>query len=436
MIDFDSTIDITQTDELIINTSKVIQINFDTLSDDGSAVIAGDVVEIFVDSILTLTYVLQPLDTDQGFYLTQLDGLSDGSEITAIITDIAGNISDVSTALEIDTVPLVITSGTDASAINENSAVPLVIYTATIEGEDFRQFELSEDSDADLSINSDSGEVLLTAIPDFEAKTEYSFSVIAIDSAGNKSEQSVTVDVTNLDEVAPTINSTDAVTNIFENSGAGQVIYTATADDSADVSTGVSFSLSDESDAAFTIDAATGEVTLVDNPIYAIQSEYTFEVIATDAAGNVSNSKILTLEVSESDDVPPTIISSEEASPIVENSGAGQIIYTALTDSSIGVTFSLTSDSDSALSISASTGEVTLSPNPDHEAQAQYSFAVIATDAAGNVSDPQSVTLAITNLDDFAPTITSIDTAVVFQNAGANAEVYQALADDRRCARG
>jgi hypothetical protein len=40
-----------------------------------------------------------------------------------------------------------------------------------------------------------------------------------------------------------------------------------------------------------------------------------------------------------------------------------------------------------------STGEVTLSTDPDHEAQSVYSFAVIATDAAGNASDAQSVTL-------------------------------------------
>ena len=33
-----------------------------------------------------------------------------------------------------------------------------------------------------------------------------------------------------------------------------------------------------------------------------------------------------------------------------------------------------------------STGAVTLATDPDHETQSQYSFAVIATDAAGNAA--------------------------------------------------
>jgi hypothetical protein len=52
------------------------------------------------------------------------------------------------------------------------------------------------------------------------------------------------------------ITSGDTAVAIDENSGSGQVIYTATADDSADVSDGVTFSLSADSDAALSIDAA------------------------------------------------------------------------------------------------------------------------------------------------------------------------------------
>jgi hypothetical protein len=58
------------------------------------------------------------------------------------------------------------------------------------------------------------------------------------------------------------ITSADTAGSINENSGAGSVIYTATADDSLDTSAGVSFSLSDDSDAALSIDATTGAVTL------------------------------------------------------------------------------------------------------------------------------------------------------------------------------
>ncbi|MDC6673918.1 hypothetical protein N4Q63_28395, partial [Leclercia adecarboxylata] len=66
-----------------------------------------------------------------------------------------------------------------------------------------------------------------------------SFTVVATDAAGNHSSQAVTLGINNLDEVAPTITSGTTATAINENSGAGQVIYTATATDTADVSGGV-----------------------------------------------------------------------------------------------------------------------------------------------------------------------------------------------------
>ena len=66
---------------------------------------------------------------------------------------------------------------------------------------------------------------------------------------------------------------------------------------------------------------------------------------------------------------------------------------------------------DSQLSINAATGEVTLATNPDYETQSAYSFEVIATDAEGNASDAKVVTLDINNLDEVAPTITSVANA-------------------------
>jgi hypothetical protein len=53
----------------------------------------------------------------------------------------------------------------------------------------------------------------------------------------------VTLDINNLDEIAPSITSGDTAVAIDENSGASQVIYTATATDDADISAGVTFSL-------------------------------------------------------------------------------------------------------------------------------------------------------------------------------------------------
>jgi hypothetical protein len=285
---------------------------------------------------------------------------------------------------------------------------------------------------SDLSINSETGEVTLAVNPDYETESEYNFSVVATDAAGNVSDaQEVTVSVNNLDETAPTITSGDSV-SIDENSGAGQVIYTATADDSTDVSEGLSFSLAAGSDSELSIDSATGEVTLATDPNFEAQSLYSFTVVATDGANNSADQQV-TITVNNLDEVAPTITSADTATAIDENTGAGQVVYTAIADDSSdvsnGVTFSLSDESDSALSIDASTGEVSLTTDPDFETQSQYSFTVIASDGV-NADAQQMVTLDINNIDEVAPVITSDAGSSIDENSGAGQVIYTATADD------
>ena len=367
---------------------------------------------------------------------------------SVVATDAAGNASDAQSVTldinDLDDAAPTITSGDTADTINENSGAGQIIYTASADdsGDDIVDgpiaFSLAEGSDPALSIDANTGAVTLNADPDHEAQSQYSFSVVATDAAGNASAaQSVTLDINDLDDAAPTITSGDTADTINENSGAGQVIYTASADDSGDdiVDGPIAFSLAEGSDSALSIDASTGEVTLNVDPDHEIQSQYSFAVIATDGAGNASAAQSVTLDINNLDDTAPVITSANSADSVNENTGAGQVVYTATADDSAdvsdGVTFSLAEGSDPALSIDANTGAVTLNTNPDHEAQSQYSFSVVATDAAGNVSDAQSVTLDINDLDDAAPTITSGDAAdAINENTGAGQVIYTASADD------
>ena len=84
-----------------------------------------------------------------------------------------------------------------------------------------------------LAIDANTGAVTLNFAADFESQDKYSFDIVATDAAGNASDAlTVSLDINNLDEVAPTITSGTTVADIVENTGAGQIIYTATADDS------------------------------------------------------------------------------------------------------------------------------------------------------------------------------------------------------------
>jgi hypothetical protein len=170
-----------------------------------------------------------------------------------------------------DEVAPVFTSAATATAINENSAASQTVYTAAATDTGAISYSLKPGiGDVSLfSINATTGAVTLTASPNFEAKSSYSFTVVATDAGNNFSEKAVTLAINNLDEAAPDITSGATATAINENSGAGQVVYTATSTDAGDTATGsTTYSLKAATGdvAAFSINASTGAVTLTGKP--------------------------------------------------------------------------------------------------------------------------------------------------------------------------
>jgi len=104
----------------------------------------------------------------------------------------------------------------------------------------------------------------------------------------------------------------------------------------------------------------------------------------------------------------PRITSGATAAPIDENSEAGQVVYTATGTDERTFTWSLQPGGDAAaFNINPNSGAVTLINNPDFEAQSSYTFTVLATDDSGN-SSQQAVSLAINDLDEIAPAVSSI----------------------------
>lgn len=231
---------------------------------------------------------------------------------TIIATDSAGNVSEMAINLEInnlDEIAPTITSITTAPTINENSGAEQIIYTVTSTdtadiSTGLTLYSLKSSGDYNfLNINSSTGEVTLTDNPNYESKSNYSFTVIATDSTGNASEKAVTLAINDLDEIAPTITSSTTATNINENSGAGQLIYTTTSTDSGSTT----YSLKNTGDyTALSINSVTGAVTLTSNPDYETKNTYSFTVVATDSANNASE-KAVTLAINDLDEIAPNI---------------------------------------------------------------------------------------------------------------------------------
>jgi hypothetical protein len=252
----------------------------------------------------TITYSLKPVNDAAAFSINATTGAvtltgnpdfetKPSYTFTVVATDSAGNSAERAVTLAVSNVndsgPITITSGATANAINENSGPQQVVYTAVATGTGAVTYSLKAGGDAAaFSIDANTGAVTLTANPDDEAKGSYTFTVVARDAAGNSGERTVSLEINDLDEVAPTITSSATANAINENSGAGQVAYTVTSTDTGDVSTGsTTYSLKPVDDSsAFSIDTNTGAVRLTSNPDFETKSSYNFTVVATDSAGN------------------------------------------------------------------------------------------------------------------------------------------------------
>ena len=282
-----------------------------------------------------------------------------------------------------------------------------------------------------LSIDSATGEVSLDSEANFESLSEVDFTVVAKDESGNEASRDVVISVDNKDEKAPVLDSSSDAGTIVENSGAGQLIYTATSDDSADISESTATYSLENHDSSLIINSKTGEVYLLSNPNYEAGSTISFTVVVEDAVG--SSSKDVTLTVVNVDEVAPTFVDSSVAN-VDENSEA-KLVYTAeavndidvdgITDHSITYTFG--DNTDAAFSIGADSGEVVFNESANFEAKNVYNFTVVATDAAGNSSE-KDLSLSITNLDEQAPVfVDSNYSEVVPEGYGFRYDLPEAL---------
>ena len=112
--------------------------------------------------------------------------------------------------------------------------------------------------------------------------------------------------INNLDDTAPIITSATNVA-VDENIPANQIVYTATADDSADVSNGVTFAISGTDAASFSIDPNTGDVSLLASPDAENKATYNFTIVATDGADNASIPLNVILNVNDLNESPTAI---------------------------------------------------------------------------------------------------------------------------------
>ena len=247
----------------------------------------------------TITFVAAPdfeaptdSDTNNTYVLVVEATDAAGNKIQQTVTVTVANVDD---AAPIITGP---SGGAGAAAstitVNENqTGVTRVIANEAVTwsitgGNDQGKFQIAAD-----------GTITFVAAPDFEAPTDsdtnnsYILTITATDAAGNRSVQTITVNVANIDDTAPLITGPSG--------GAGAAASALTINEGLTAVTTfsanetVTWSIDGGSDAAkFQINAQTGAITFLSAPDFEAPTDsdrnntYVVRVKAVDAAGNIS----------------------------------------------------------------------------------------------------------------------------------------------------
>ncbi|TXI73813.1 MAG: cadherin repeat domain-containing protein, partial [Limnohabitans sp.] len=296
-----------------------------------------------------------------------------------------------------------------------------------------------------LNINGEDGRVTLNEGKlDAEGKSSYSFTLVATDASGNKTEQLVTIGVKSVDEF-PINFLPDADKNanrVDENAAQETVVGVKALAIDGDYGTSVTYSLVADglgntyTAGLFQIDPNTGVVSVLGTLDHETAFSHTIFVKALSSDGSKAI-KNYTIQVNDLDESDPVITSGAAATAIDENSGEDQVVYTVTgedtadvddtTDTSGSLKYSLSGEDAGSFSIDENTGKVTLLANADHESKPSYSFTVVATDAAGN-SASKDVTLDINDLDEAAPVFSSLGEDTADENQSL---LYTAAATDK-----
>ena len=381
---------------------------------------------------------------------------------TVVATDAAGNASDQVVDLlinNLDELAPTITSGASAS-VNENVAAGTLVYTATsTDSGDINTgsttYSLSGTDASAFSIDASTGAVTINASPNYEAKSSYSFSVVATDAASNASDQLVDLVINNLDEVAPTIAISSDVSTLKAGDTATLTFTLSEASTdfiSADVSaTGGTISNFAGSGTAYTATFTPTANSTAKGVISVASSTF------ADAAGNTNNdgadtNNSVTLTVDTATPSAPSITSITDdvgtiTGTIASGGSTDDTVLLLAGTAEANSTVSLYSGSTSLGSTSANGSGVWTFTTATLANGSTYTFNATATDAAGNMSAASAnytvtVDTAITagslslanytdsgtSSSDFISTDKSFDLSLTGQESGATV-LYQLSTD-------
>jgi hypothetical protein len=335
-----------------------------------------------------------PTDADMDNQYDVIVEVSDGQGRTDQQT-IQVTVTDVD---EFDVSPIV---DNDASPnqVSENSApgtiLGLTAFSSDLDGtSNTVTYTLDDDAGGLIQIDGSSGVVRTASAVDFEM-TGASLSIVvrATSDDSSSTTRGFTIAVTDVNEAPVLLSAGPFAVN--ENSATGTVVGSVTSND-PDTGDTRFYSISGgNTGGAFTIDSATGQITVTNTGAlnYETLNAFALTVQVADSAG-LTDSTIVAINLSDINEVPTDIVITGGA--VAENSENGTLVGTVnVTDPDAGdtATWNLIDSAAGRFAVDASTGAITVADSTrlDFETDDSHTITVRTTDSGGlNYSKTQT----------------------------------------------
>ncbi|XP_046548571.1 LOW QUALITY PROTEIN: protocadherin Fat 4-like [Haliotis rubra] len=332
---------------------------------------------------------------------------SDGTLTTDVIVTVT--VSDVN---EHD--PVFAPPGPYSESFSEDTALGTTIKNINANDNDISNSVLSfsitlGNADNKFWIDPTSGTVVLQGALDRETTDTYSLTVEVADGTGAGSRTAttqLTVLVLDVNDNDPICAPSNYINTLPEDSSIGTTVSSLTCSDADSSTPTLAYSITTgNGEGKFTIDAASGVVTIFALLDYETTTSYNLEIQVSDQGGTARVITVpVTLDVTPVNEAAP-VFTPVTPVPIQEDVSIGSVVYTVTaTDTDKGllhgtVRYSIPSGNDLGhFSIDEGTGEIKTVGNLDRESTTSYTLRIRATDdfASSGAERSAEVDLSIT----------------------------------------
>ncbi|XP_046545181.1 protocadherin Fat 4-like [Haliotis rubra] len=332
---------------------------------------------------------------------------SDGTLTTDVIVTVT--VSDVN---EHD--PVFAPPGPYSESFSEDTALGTTIKNINANDNDISNSVLSfsitlGNADNKFWIDPTSGTVVLQGALDRETTDTYSLTVEVADGTGAGSRTAttqLTVLVLDVNDNDPICAPSNYINTLPEDSSIGTTVSSLTCSDADSSTPTLAYSITTgNGEGKFTIDAASGVVTIFALLDYETTTSYNLEIQVSDQGGTARVITVpVTLDVTPVNEAAP-VFTPVTPVPIQEDVSIGSVVYTVTaTDTDKGllhgtVRYSIASGNDLGhFSIDEGTGEIKTVGNLDRESTTSYTLRIRATDdfASSGAERSAEVDLSIT----------------------------------------